>query len=240
VAQVVYYFKGYFAATKSNDEQVAFCVPSGNFGNICAGHIARMMGLPIARLVLATNENDVLDEFFRSGVYRPRGSADTWVTSSPSMDISKASNFERFVFDLVGRDPAVVRELWAKVDAGGSFDLRGTPYMDKLAGFCFVSGKSVHADRLATIRAVWAEHQVMIDTHTADAVKVAREHVMPGVPMVVLETAQPVKFAETIQEALGREPGRPKELEGIEALPQRVAVMDADAEAVKALIVNRC
>jgi threonine synthase len=240
VAQVVYYFKGYFAATKSNDEQVAFCVPSGNFGNICAGHIARMMGLPITRLVLATNENDVLDEFFRTGSYRPRGTADTYVTSSPSMDISKASNFERFIFDLVGRDPAVVREFWAKVDAGGSFDLRGTPYMSKLPGFGFVSGKSTHADRLATIRDVWQKHQVMIDTHTADAVKVAREYGLAGVPMVVLETAQPVKFAETIQEALGCEPGRPKELEGIESLPQRVKVMDADAAAVKALIEQSC
>jgi threonine synthase len=240
VAQIVYYFKGYFAATKSNDEQVAFCVPSGNFGNICAGHIARMMGLPIARLVLATNENDVLDEFFHTGSYRPRGTADTYVTSSPSMDISKASNFERFVFDLVGRDPAVVREFWTKVDAGGSFDLRGTPYMAKLSGFGFVSGKSTHADRLATIRDVWQKHQVMIDTHTADAVKVAREHGLAGVPMVVLETAQPVKFAETIQEALGCEPGRPKELEGIENLPQRVKVMDADAAAVKALVEQSC
>jgi threonine synthase len=197
-----------------------------------------MMGLPIARLVLATNENDVLDEFFRTGVYRPRGTADTFVTSSPSMDISKASNFERFVFDLVGRDPAVVRELWAKVDAGGSFDLRGTPYLDKLSSFGFVSGKSTHADRLATIRAVWETQRTMIDTHTADAVKVAREHALPGIPMVVLETAQPVKFTETIQEALGCEPGRPKELEGIEKLPQRVEVMDADADAVKRLIAG--
>ncbi|MBS3934589.1 MAG: threonine synthase [Sulfuritalea sp.] len=244
VAQVVYYFKGYFAATNgmknANDRQIAFCVPSGNFGNICAGHIARMMGLPIARLVLATNENDVLDEFFRTGVYRPRGTADTYVTSSPSMDISKASNFERFIFDLVGRDPAVVRELWTGVDAGGSFDLRGTPYMEKLSGFGFVSGKSTHADRLATIRDVWKKQQLMIDTHTADAVKVAREHMLAGVPMVVLETAQPVKFAETIQAALGRAPGRPQELEGIEDLPQRVIVMDADAEGVKALVAQTC
>ncbi len=240
LAQIVYYFKGYFAATQSNDEQVAFSVPSGNFGNICAGHIARMMGLPIARLILATNENDVLDEFFRTGIYRPRGTADTYVTSSPSMDISKASNFERFIFDLVGRDPAVVRELWAKVDAGGSFDLNGTPYMARLPGFGFVSGRSTHADRLATIRAVWEQHQIMIDTHTADAVKVAHEHAVAGIPTVVLETAQPVKFAETIQEALGREPGRPQELEGIEQLPQRVEVMDADAGTVKALVEACC
>jgi threonine synthase len=240
LAQIVYYFKGYFAATRNNDEQVAFSVPSGNFGNICAGHIARMMGLPIARLVLATNENDVLDEFFRTGVYRPRGTSDTYVTSSPSMDISKASNFERFVFDLVGRDPAVVKSLWSKVDAGGSFDLNGTSYMARLPEFKFFSGKSTHADRLATIRNVWEKHGTMIDTHTADAVKVAREHMLPEVPMVVLETAQPVKFAETIQQALAIEPGRPGELNGIESLPQRVAVMDVDVAAVKALIAERC
>ena len=90
-AQIVYYFKGYFAATKSNDEQVAFSVPSGNFGNICAGHIARMMGLPIAQLVAATNENDVLDEFFRTGIYRPRGTAHTYQTSSPSMKHSNSA-----------------------------------------------------------------------------------------------------------------------------------------------------
>jgi threonine synthase len=240
LAQVVYYFKGYFAATRSNDEHVSFAVPSGNFGNICAGHVARMMGLPIRRLVLATNENDVLDEFFRTGVYRPRGTADTWVTSSPSMDISKASNFERFVFDLVGRDPAVVRELWAKVDAGGAFDLNGTPHMAKLGQFGFVSGKSLHADRLATIRDMWEKHLLMIDTHTADAVKVAREHREAAVPMVVMETAQPVKFAETIQEALGRDPVRPKDFDGIENLPQRVEVMPADTQRVKDFIVRHC
>jgi len=239
-AQVIYYFKGYFEATQSNDQQVSFCVPSGNFGNICAGHIARMMGLPIRRLVLATNENDVLDEFFRTGVYRPRKTAETYVTSSPSMDISKASNFERFVFDLVDRDPAVVRQLWAKVDAGGSFDLNGTPYMSRLADFGFVSGRSSHADRLATIREIWQRYQTMIDTHTADAVKVAREHCEAGIPMVVLETAQPVKFSETIQEALGRDPLRPADFVGIEELPQRVEVMDANIEAVKACVVKIC
>jgi threonine synthase len=104
LAQVVYYFAGYFQATQSNAQKVSFTVPSGNFGNVCAGHVARMMGLPIERLVVATNENDVLDEFFRTGTYRVRGSAETFETSSPSMDISKASNFERFVFDLLGRD----------------------------------------------------------------------------------------------------------------------------------------
>ena len=240
MAQVVYYFKGYFEATTADDQEVAFCVPSGNFGNICAGHIARMMGLPVARLVLATNENNVLDEFFRTGVYRPRATAETHVTSSPSMDISKASNFERFVFDLVGRDPAIVRNLWQQVDAGGAFDLRETLHMAALAKYGIVSGSSSHADRLATIQDVWRQHEIMIDTHTADGVKVAREFGISGMPMIVLETAQPVKFAETIQEALGCDPVRPNELDGIENLPQRVEVVDAQVELIKQIVVREC
>ncbi|MBW7903430.1 MAG: threonine synthase [Rhodocyclaceae bacterium] len=238
-AQIVYYFKGYFAATQSNDEQVAFCVPSGNFGNICAGHIARMMGLPVAQLILATNENDVLDEFFRTGVYRPRGTAETHATSSPSMDISKASNFERFVFDLLGRDGAKVRELWAKVDAGTGFDLSATPYFQKLPEFGFVSGSNDHAGRLATIRLAWEKYRTMIDTHTADGLKVALERRPAGVPVLVLETALPAKFEETIREALNRAPERPAGLEGIENLPQRVEVMDPDVDAVKRFIADR-
>jgi len=236
-AQIVYYFKGYFAATESNDEKVSFCVPSGNFGNICAGHVARQMGLPIERLILATNENNVLDEFFRTGVYRPRQAAETHVTSSPSMDISKASNFERFIFDLVGRDPEVVAKLWKEVDAGGAFDLNGTPYYARLPEFGFVSGSSSHEDRLRTIRNVSHKYGLTIDTHTADGVKVALECDDGETPVIVLETALPVKFAETIREALGREPERPAELEGIEALPQRVEVMAPDVEAVKRFIV---
>ena len=232
-AQVIYYVKGYFGATRSNDEEVDFAVPSGNFGNICAGHIARMMGLPIARLVMATNENDVLDEFFRTGVYRPRATAETHATSSPSMDISKASNFERFVFDLVGRDPAVIRELWAKIDAGGSFDLSRTPHFERLAQFGFVSGKSSHADRLATIRSTYEQYGVMVDTHTADGLKVAKDVRSSERPMVVLETALAAKFEETIVEALGRRPERPAAMHGIEALPQRVEVMNVDVDAVK-------
>ncbi len=238
-AQVVYYFKGYFAGTQSNDQKIAFAVPSGNFGNICAGHIARMMGLPIGRLVLATNENDVLDEFFRTGMYRPRGTADTWTTTSPSMDISKASNFERFVFDLVGRDPAVIRDLWSKVDAGGSFDLSATPFFASLSRFGFVSGKSTHTDRLATIRRTYEKFGVMIDTHTADGLKVAQEHRTADMPMLVLETALPAKFEETIVEALGRKPERPVAMEDIERLPQRVEVMDVDVDAVKRFIVEK-
>ena len=242
LAQVVYYFAGYFQATGSDAEKVSFTVPSGNFGNICAGHVARMMGLPIHELVAATNENDVLDEFFRTGVYRVRGSADTHETSSPSMDISKASNFERFVFDLLGRDGARTRDLFhTQLQQHGRFDLSADPAFAQAAQrYGFVSGKSTHADRLATIRDTDKRFAVVIDTHTADGLKVAREHLTPGVPMIVLETALPIKFAATIVEALGHEPDRPAQFAGMEDLPRRVRVMDADVQAIKAFIVQTC
>ena len=236
VAQVVYYFKGYFAATRANDEQVSFAVPSGNFGNICAGHVARMMGLPIKQLVLATNENNVLDEFMRTGTYRVRNSAETQETSSPSMDISKASNFERFVFDLLGRDGTRTRELFKnEVERTGSFTVSADEFA-RISGYGFVSGTSTHADRVATIRSTFERFATIIDTHTADGLKVAREHLTPGVPMIVLETALPAKFAETIQEAIGRTPDRPASMQGIEDLPKRVTVMAPDALAVKRFI----
>ncbi|MBU3647534.1 MAG: threonine synthase [Limnohabitans sp.] len=242
LAQVVYYFAGYFQATTANSQKVSFTVPSGNFGNVCAGHVARMMGLPVDTLVAATNENDVLDEFFRTGVYRVRGSADTHETSSPSMDISKASNFERFVFDLLGRDAALTKDLFgAQISKNGKFDLSANPRFEEAAKrYGFASGKSTHANRLATIQDVYKRFGEMIDTHTADGVKVAREHVKAGVPMIVLETALPIKFAATIVEALGQEPHRPAKFEGIESLPKRVQVMKADVAQIKTYIAQHC
>jgi threonine synthase len=238
LAQVVYYFAGYFAATKTNGETVSFAVPSGNFGNICAGHVARMMGLPIKRLVLATNENNVLDEFFRTGTYRVRSSAETHETSSPSMDISKASNFERFVFDLLGRDAARTAQLFKHdVEKQGAFTVTPDEFA-RIASFGFVSGSSSHADRVATIRETDQRYATVIDTHTADGLKVGREHLDAGVPMIVLETALPAKFAATIVEALGREPGRPAAMVGIEALPKRFTVMPADTQQVKTFITE--
>jgi len=236
VAQVVYYFKGYFAATTSNDQQVSFAVPSGNFGNVCAGHIARSMGLPIRRLIVATNENDVLDEFFQSGIYRVRPGDQVQQTSSPSMDISKASNFERFVYDLIGRDGAGVKRLWQQVERDGVFDLAGSKHFARVAQFGFVSGRSTHADRLATIRNVYREHGQIIDTHTADGVKVGLDHREEGVPLICLETALPVKFAAAITEALGRAPDAPPGLGNLELLPQRFTVLDAEVETVKRFI----
>ena len=241
LAQVVYYFAGYFQVTHSDTEQVSFTVPSGNFGNVCAGHVARQMGLPIAKLVVATNENDVLDEFFRTGVYQVRGAAATFETSSPSMDISKASNFERFIFDLVGRDGVRTQALFSQgVGHEGRFDLSADPVFADIQGkFGFTSGKSTHADRLATIRDSYQRLGQMVDTHTADGLKVAREH-LGTEPMVVLETALPIKFAATIEEALGRQPERPAQFNGIEALPKRVQVLPADVALVKTYIAQHC
>ena len=239
-AQVVYYVKGYLAATTANAQKVSFAVPSGNFGNILAGHIAREMGLPIDALVLATNENNVLAEFFNTGVYRPRPSKETFEASSPSMDISKASNFERFVYHLFNNDAMRVAALWREVDQGRAFDVSQTPEWKGLRErFGFVAGTSTHADRLATIREVYEKTGSLIDTHTADAVKVARPLVKPGIPMIVLETALPVKFADTVKQAVGYEPPLTTEQQAMMTLPLRVVQIAPDVERVKAIIAGR-
>ena len=237
-SQIVYYFKSYFAATHSNTQQVSFSVPSGNFGNICAGHVAFMMGLPIRRLILATNENDVLNEFFLTGCYRPRTTAETQHTSSPSMDISKASNFERFIFDLTGRDAAKVRELWQAVDSGRAFDIAGTPLWEKIRRSHITSGTSNHEARMSTIRKIYEKYGVLVDTHTADGLKVGLEYREKDVPLICLETALPAKFSESIVEAIGHEPNRPAGYENLENLPQRYVVMNADVVAIKTFIAE--
>jgi threonine synthase len=239
VAQVVYYFKGYFAATSSNDEQVSFAVPSGNFGNVFAGYVAKRMGLPIRRLVLATNENDVLDEFFRTGRYRPRPSRDVHATSSPSMDISKASNFERFIWDVVDGDADKVAWLWSQVDEEGGFDLSTDNAWEKIEEDSgFVSGRSTHDDRIATIRLMKEKYGEVIDPHTADGVKIGMRVREARFPMICLETALPAKFEATIVEALGAPAPRPARFEAIERLPQRVQRMPADAARVKDYIAR--
>lgn len=232
LAQIVYYFKGYFAATENNDEKVSFCVPSGNFGNICAGHIAREMGLPIERLIVATNENDVLNDFFNQGVYTPRPADKTYVTSSPSMDISKASNFERFVYLLLDKNSKRVNELFDGVKAGKGFDL--SDVLDAVNNrYGFAAGKSTHQDRLNTIKAVYENYNDLIDPHTADGVKVAQELQKKGELIICAETALPVKFSETIFEAVGEiEIERPEHTKGLESLEQHVTVLDNDASLV--------
>ncbi len=243
VAQVVYYFKGYFATIAATGravgDSVDFCVPSGNFGNICAGHIARQMGLPIGQLIVATNENDVLDEFFKTGGYHPRGLDRTYETTSPSMDITKASNLERFVFDLVGRDASKLAAMWQAVESGGGFDLPAEDFARMRDVYGFKSEASTHADRVAHIREVFAQFGVQIDPHTADGYKAAKAHRNPAVPMVIMETALPAKFETTMLEALNQPPARPAGLAGLEDLPQRFDAIAADAEQVKAYLAER-
>ncbi|MDQ0613932.1 threonine synthase [Microbacterium sp. W4I4] len=240
-AQVVYYFWAWMRVTDAVEPEfrtgfeVSFTVPSGNFGNILSGFFAKNMGVPIRRLVLAANENNVLDEFFRTGIYRPRSAADTHATSSPSMDISKASNLERFIFDLVGRSPERVVAAWRDLDQQGFFDFSAEqPRFE--SEFGIVSGTSTHADRLATIRSVYEGSGEIIDPHTADGVKVAREHVEQDVPMLVLETAKPQKFAETITEAIGVDLEFSPELRRMLDAPQHVTEMADDEQALRAFI----
>lgn len=239
-AQVVYYFTGYFQAVNAfglrYGDPVDFCVPSGNFGNVLSGHVAKSMGLPVGQLVVATNENNVLDEFFRTGRYRPRKSAETFVTSSPSMDISKASNFERYVFDLVGRDHERLASLWSKLQSHGEFDLTGDSAWSAISQTGLVSGVSHHAARLETIRKVQDRFNRMVDPHTADGLFVAQQFLRPPVPMVCLETALPVKFEQTILEALGIPVPKSAELQAMEQRPQRTVSMQQDVDALKAFI----
>lgn len=241
LAQTVYYISTYLRVTESNSQKVSFSVPTGNFGDVCAGYITKRMGLPVDRLIVATNENDVLDEFFRTGQYRPRSAAETQATSSPSMDISKASNFERMMFDAVGRDAALTGELFGTKVNNGGFDAEDFGGADVLArirdAFGFCSSSSTHADRVATIREVQERSGVLIDPHTADGVHAARA--VSGdvnTPVVVLETALPVKFAETIVEATGTQPEVPERFRGIMDQPRHVTELPNDADAVKAFI----
>src|SRR3989344_5995173 len=232
-AQIVYYFYSYLQVTKNNSERVAYAVPSVNFGNALSAHIAKTMGLNI-EIIVCTNENDVLDEFFRTGVYRIRKGSDVKVTSSPSMDIASASNFERFVFDYVGRDSAKVRSLWEELNEKREFNI-GTSKPG--AAFGITSGSATDADVLETIRDVHKKYGIVIDPHTAVAMKVGLKKRVKT-PLVVVETAQPAKFADTIREALGFEAPVPKGYEQLENLPEHTTRMENNAEGVKKFIAE--
>ena len=240
MAQIVYYVSCWIRVTESNEQKVSFSVPTGNFGDICAGHIARSMGLPIDKLIVATNENDVLDEFFRTGHYRVRSSAETHETSSPSMDISRASNFERFVFDLLGRDGARIADLFGTQVKQGGFSLNeDAAFADAAEKFGFLSATSSHADRVATIAECYKDLGVLMDPHTADGVKAAREWAdRVDSPIVCLETALPVKFADTIKEALGTEPEVPERFRDIMNADRHVVDLPNDADKVKEFILE--
>ncbi len=232
-AQIVYYIWAWLRLGPESDGEIQVAVPTGNFGNIYAGIVARRLGVPI-RFILATNENDVLDEFFRTGVYRVRPKDKVAETSSPSMDIAKASNFERFIFDLQGSNGAATQALWAELAETGQFDLSAHPAFGGLSEW-ISSGTSSHRDRIDTIRRVAVTDGVIVDPHTADGIFVGRRLRLPGT-LVCLETAQPAKFGATIVEALGQQPPRPPHLAGLEDAPQHVTVIDAELGAVRSAV----
>lgn len=234
LAQVVYYFKGYLKSTKNSNEFVNFAVPTGNFGNIYAGHVAKMCGLPIHKLILATNENDVLNEFFNTGIYRPRTSNETFVTTSPSMDISKASNFERFLFDLFGKNTKKVKNLMKEVRKKGYFDISKTKEYRNILKFGFVAGRSTHKNRIETIRKVFDNYKITIDPHTADALFVGEKYA--DNKTIILETAQPEKFEETVREAIGKKFKGRKEFSEIQTKIQKVYISNIDKNEIKKLI----
>jgi len=245
LAQTIYYISSYLKITSApapgeQPQQVSFCVPTGNFGDICAGHIAKQMGLPVDKLIVATNENDVLHEFFSTGQYRPRSSEETQATSSPSMDISRASNFERFIFDVLERDAAQTKDLFGVQVKAGGFELDDDVMAHIRDHYGFLSGRSTHADRISTIRDTHANQSTLIDPHTADGVFVARGlKDQVETPIVVLETALPVKFSETIIEATGQEPDVPERFAGIMDADRHVVDMPNDAQAVKEYIASK-
>ena len=238
-AQAVYYVWSWLRVTDAVEEgaragyRLDVCVPSGNFGNIYAGFLVRSMGVPIRRLILATNENNVLEEFFTTGVYRPRSAEDTLATSSPSMDISKASNLERFIYTLLG--PEAFAEAWSELERTGRLDL--SAQRDRMAEeFGFVSGTSTHADRLAAIRLVHAATGRLIDPHTADGLAVALARREDGLPLLIPEVAKAAKFGETVTEAIGSAPPLDASLARMLRAEQRVVEIPNDIERLRALI----
>jgi len=242
-AQTVYYFYGYFRLLQQTGKKfmstVSFSVPSGNFGNILSGFVAKEMGLPIENLVLATNENNVLDEFFKTGVYRVRTVEETYQTSSPSMDISKASNFERFIYEVVGKDSERVKKLWEELSIKGCFKIKDKKTLDKIRESGIISGSSSHQNRLETIKNIYYKYNRIIDPHTADGIFVARNNLKPDVPMICLETAMPIKFSQTVHDSIGKKPVMPEKFENIESKKQKIKKINCNVELLKKYISEK-
>lgn len=248
-AQTIYYIKGYLNLVKQGALKLGdcmdVCVPSGNFGNICAGYIAKRMGLPIAQLICATNENNVLDELFKTGSYKPRNLQQTYETSSPSMDISKASNIERLMFDAFfeasqnkTQAAQLTRNAFAQVANLQAVDMNAQAYQysfQAIKAYGFISGCSNHTNRLHTIANLQQQNNIIIDPHTADGVFVAKQHLQQR-PMLVLETAQAAKFEQTIEQALGFIPPRHQDFINLEQTQKRNTLLSDDVNAVKAYI----
>jgi threonine synthase len=234
LAQVVYYFYAWLRVPEQERSSVVFAVPTGNFGDIFAGYVAKRMGLPIARLLLATNENNILTRFINDGDY----SLGTVVsTVSPSMDIQLASNFERYLYYLFNENPARVKTAFVQLAETGRMEF--TPAELATVRAEFLSRSVNQVETLDTISAFHRETGYLLDPHTAVGVKAAQECVVKGQTAVCLATAHPAKFGDAVVRATGQEPPLPPSLQGIERLPTRCEVMDADLEQIKGFIRSR-
>jgi threonine synthase len=232
LAQIVYYFFAAFRVMHlTNARRVQFAVPTGNFGDIFAGYLACRMGLPISRLVLATNENDILSRFFNTGTY---GQGPVHATISPSMDIQVASNFERYLYYRVGEDALALRHLMQQFATTGRLTL--APLPDGRIDDLIVAGAATTANTLATIREVYEKHGYLLDPHSAVGVHVARHYLKPAEPMICLATAHPAKFGQAILDATGRDLAHHPILDALNDLPTRCAVLPATNDAIRAHI----
>ena len=233
LAQVVYYFKGAFdvqAATGADAVRVA--VPTGNFGDVLAGWYAMKMGAPISRLVLATNENDILARFFNTGEY---STGSVIPTPSPSMDIQVASNFERYLYHRLDGDAGALRGLMERFGETGS--LRVEAGADGVVDADFVAARADTAACLGAIRKYHERYDYLLDPHTACGVAVA-ERLDPGDPLLCLATAHPAKFPDAVEQATGRDIARHPAIDALADLPTRCEVLPNDAEAVREFIVK--
>ncbi|MDB6175898.1 threonine synthase [Paracoccus sp. Z330] len=230
VAQIVYYFT---AAASLGMRPMDFTVPTGNFGDIFAGSIARAMGVPIRRLIVATNQNDILHRALSSGEYRV-GTVEPSI--SPSMDIQVSSNFERALYWAYGGDAAAITQLMDELKAGGFSISQGA--LEALREQ-YLSGRVSEEETIAMIRTVREETGQVLCPHSAVGVAVARKHLEPGIPMVTLATAHAAKFPDAVERAVGLRPALPPHMDGLFDLPERVTRVENDAEALKSLILER-
>ena len=231
LAQVVYYVYA-AVALGAPGRPVSFTVPTGNFGDIFAGSIARQMGLPIEKLVIATNQNDILDRAMRSGDYRTHG---VRPSISPSMDIQVSSNFERALFDAYGRDGSAVAALMAELKQGG-FHISANAMA--ALGAQFASGRCSEEETVDTIQRTFAQTGEILCPHSAVGVKVAEEH-LGTIPMITLATAHPAKFPDAVESAMGQRPALPPRMADLFGRPERVTRAPDDLAALEALIRER-
>ncbi|HBA82964.1 MAG TPA: threonine synthase [Verrucomicrobia bacterium] len=235
LSQIVYYFYAAFRVMeKTGAGQVQFAVPTGNFGDILAGYIAWRMGLPISRLILATNENDILSRFFNTGVY---SLGQVVPTLSPSMDIQVASNFERYLYYRLHEDAAALRETMELFGATGSLSvpLNENGRVDDL----IAAGAVNTAQTLDVIRRYHAEHGYLLDPHTAVGVFVGERHLSSSSPTICLATAHPAKFGQAIRDATGQDLGHHEILDRLLDAPTRCEVLPADEQAIRDFVSNR-